>query len=447
MTMSISRKFTIPQLLAFAMPSTIMMVCMSLYTIVDGLFISNFAGTDALTASNIVFPIMCLFVASGVMFATGGAAVVATQIGEGQMGKAKRNLSLITLTSFLFSVVAAALILIFLDPVLRFLGATEALMPLCVSYIRIILLFAPAMSLQILFQSLLVVAGKPGLGLALTIGAGVVNIILDGLFMGVMDMGIAGAAWGTVVGYLIPALVGLVFFFSNRKGLAFDRPTMLWRTIGKTMSNGSSEMVSNVSTSVTTLLFNLYMLRLVGPDGVAALTIVMYSQFFLSSVFMGFSMGVAPVLSFRYGSNDIPYLKHLIRICINTILVASVSVVAISYLGRDFLVSLFVPESSPVHALAVHGFTIYTITYLFVGYNMFSSAEYTALSDGKTSAIISFSRTFLFLVSGIIGLTALWGLEGLWLAVPVAEAVTTIMIVIMNPRWKRKLFSSHTIPV
>lgn len=439
MAQSIAKRFNIGELLMFAFPSIIMMMFMSLYTIVDGFFVSRFVGTDALSAVNITYPMSSIVVAVGVMFATGGSAVVATQIGQGKEKEARKNFSLIVLTAFVSSVIISILAIMFLDPLVRLLGASGDLVEPSKNYLRILMLFAPMSVLQMLFQNFFVIAGRPGLGLGLTVGAGIFNMVFDYVFIVPMAMGIEGAAYATVLGYCIPAIVGAVFFLANRKGLHFSMPRFSWRVIGRSCFNGSSEMVTNLSGSITTLLFNILMMRMVGSDGVAAITIVLYSQFLMTSLFLGFSIGVAPIISYHHGAGDDAYLRRLYRICIGFVLVTSILVFVFSYFISGTIVQLFTPKTSAVYGLAVHGFKLFSIAFLFAGTNIFASALYTALSDGKTSALISFARTFLFTVIGILGLSALFGLDGLWLAIPFAELVTVgfVLLIVHYQRRKR----------
>lgn len=437
MAQSIAKKFNIGELLWFAFPSIIMMMFMSLYTIVDGFFVSRFVGTDALSAVNITYPMTSVVIAIGVMFATGGSAVVATQLGEGKERQAKQNFSLIVLTALIISIVITILALFGMDPLVRFLGASGDLIAPSKSYLRILMLFAPMSVLQMLFQNFFVIAGRPGLGLGLTVVAGIFNMVFDYIFIVPMGLGIDGAAYATVLGYCIPAIVGVIFFLAKRKGLHFSIPKLRWNVIGKSCFNGSSEMVTNLSGSVTTLLFNIYMMRLVGSDGVAAITIVLYSQFLMTSLFLGFSIGVAPIISYHYGAGDDTYLRRLYKICIAFVLVTSVMVFACAFFSSDLIVQLFTPKASPVYGLATHGFKLFAIAFLFAGTNIFASALYTALSDGKTSAIISFARTFLFTVVGILVLPMMIGLDGLWLAIPFAELITVGFVLLIVKRRNR----------
>ena len=279
MNQSLSRNFTFGQLVWYALPSIIMMVFMSLYTIVDGFFVARFVSTDALSAINIVYPVINLILGVSIMLATGGSAVVARLMGEGRHQEARENFSLIVVVGVIAGVVISAVGMLFTDQIIRLLGGSGDLLPLCRSYLQILLLFAPAYILQMLFQAFTMTAGKPALGMISTILAGVVNGILDYLLIVPLGMGIAGAALATAAGYLVPAAIGIIFFIRNKEGLHFAKPKFRGQVLRQSCLNGSSEMVTNLSTSVVTFLFNILMLHYLGSDGVASITIVLYTQF------------------------------------------------------------------------------------------------------------------------------------------------------------------------
>ena len=426
---SISRELSFPELLRFAFPSIVMMMFMSLYTIVDGLFVSRFVGSDALSAVNIAWPLISLINAIGIMFASGGSAIVARQMGEGGAEEANHSFSLIALANVLIGTGIATLCLIFLEPLMSFLGAEGILRPLCSSYLNILLRFAPMSLFQMLFQSFFVTAGHPRLGLGLTICGGLGNMILDYMFIVHFQLGVSGAAMATAMSYCIPAVGGLLFFlFLNRKGLHFKRPSSDLHLILDSCVNGSSEMVSNLSGSITTLLFNLVMLKLAGSDGVAAITAVLYCQFLMNALYLGFSMGVAPVVAYHFGAGNISFLRRTLRNCIVFIVSVSLCIFLIGITGARSIVGLFF-HGGTVEELACHGFRLFSICFLFSGINIFGSAFYTALGNGKTSAAISFSRTFLFTVLGILGMSRLWGMDGLWLAIPFGEFMTALFVI------------------
>ena len=395
-----------------------------MYTIVDGFFISRFVGTAALSATNIVYPLIGFFLAVGIMFATGGSAVVAAEMGRGEHREASGHFTAVVLTAVGFSVLAGAACLTFTDPVLDLLGASADTWAYGREYITILLVFMPISMLQCLFQSFLVTAGRPGLGLGLTVGAGLANMVLDYLFIVPLQMGIAGAALATAIGYCIPAVGGLWFFFRNRGGLCFTRPLWDFSVLLRSCANGASEMVTNLASSIITVVFNLILMAWIGTEGVAAITVIMYAQFLMVAFFMGFSIGVAPVFGYHYGAGNHRYLLRIRDHCIRFVLGASVVVAAVSYLSSGLIAVLFAPEGSLTAQLVDRGMRLFSLSFLFAGYNIFASALFTALSDGRTSAQISFARTFFFILVGIWLMTTLLGLDGLWLAIPFAELVT-----------------------
>lgn len=437
MNQALARDYRFGSLLKFALPTIVMMIFMSLYTIVDGVFVSRFVGTDALSAINIVYPIISIVIGLALMLATGGSAVIARKMGEGRTEEARRDFSLIVLVGVGLAIVIAILGNLFLRPLCYALGASEELIGYCVEYLRILLIFAPASVLQMLFQTFFVAAGRPGLGLGLNIFAGVVNGILDYVFIVPLGMGITGAALATAAGYLIPAVVGVLFFLRRKGSLWFARPVWDGRMLIQSCFNGSSEMVTNLSSAVITLLFNLVMMRLAGEDGVAAITIVLYAQFLLTALYLGFSMGVAPVLSYNYGSANTSRLQKLYRICMRFVIGSSVIVFVLALVFSKPLVAVFAPPGSSVFEIGLHGFRIFAACYLFAGTNIFASAMFTALSDGKTSALISFLRTFVFILPVLLLLPYALNIDGVWLSVPIAELLTLLVAGIFLARWYR----------
>lgn len=429
MTNSIAQKFNVFSLLKFALPTMVMMVFMSLYTIVDGIFVSRLVGSNALSAVNIVYPVINLLFAFGIMLSTGGSAIVARQLGEKKETEAQENFSLIALVSVLVGVVILMAGMLFLEPLCKVLGATPLILTDCKVYLGVLLLFGPLTMLQMFFQVFFVTAGKPALGLILTILGGVANVVLDYLFMGPMGFGVLGAALATGLGQAIMAVVGVIYFFIVKKGLHFVRPKFRGKVLLESCGNGSSEMVSNLSTAVVTFLFNLTMLRLLGEDGVAAITIVLYGQFLFTSLYLGFSMGVAPVFSFNYGEENYAQLKKIYKICMCFILFSSVVILALALLFAEPIVGIFSGRGTRTYEIAAGGFFLFSWNYLFAGINIFASAMFTAFGDGKISAIISFCRTFVFIVLSILALPAVMGVDGVWLSVPLAEFVTLFIAV------------------
>lgn len=440
MNNSLAKEFDLKSLLRFSAPSIAMMVFTSLYTIVDGIFVSNLVGTDALSAINICYPLLSLFYAISIMFSTGGCAVVSIQLGEGNSKKANRLFAFITLSALVVTAALAVVSFIFLEPLLTFLGCSETLIPLCKSYLSVLLVFAPVLTLQILFQSFFVAAGKPALGLILTVSAGISNMILDYVFMAHFNSGISGAALATAAGYFIPAIGGVIFFLKNRNGLCFSLPQIDFKALLKSCTNGSSEMVTNLSTSITTMLFNITMMKHLGNDGVAAITAVLYSQFLLTALYLGFSVGVAPIISYHYGAGNCVYLNKLKRICYKFVLATSVLSFVLAFSMSNPLASLFSGNNQNVHELIKHGMMLFSVGFIFSGFNIFTSAFFTALSDGLTSAIVSFSRTFLFIIAGLYLMMAILGIDGLWLSIPFAELCAFVISIIFLKAKQKTMF-------
>ncbi|ULQ58541.1 MATE family efflux transporter [Brucepastera parasyntrophica] len=426
----LGRRFSLSALLRFAFPTIFMMMFSGLYTIVDTVFVARFVGTNALSAINIVTPVINIIVGLGTMLSAGGSAVVARNMGSRRNREAGENFSLIVLAGVITGAVITIMGLMFLEPVIRALGASEVLLPYAKDYLAILFLFAPANMLQVLFANFFVTAGKPGLGMGLGLAAGLTNALLDFIFIVPLGMGIRGAALATGLGYLVPAAGGILFFFHNRTGgLRFTRPRLRFRVLGESCFNGSSEMVSQLSAAVTTFLFNRAMMSLLGEDGVAAITIIIYSQFLLTTFYIGFSMGVAPIFGYNYGSGSTAQIKRLLKICLGFIAAVSVIIFALSELCGPFLAGMFAGNSMRVFTIARRGFVIFPFSFLFCGINIFTSAFFTALSNGKVSAAVSFLRTFVFLTAGILTLPIFLGVDGIWLAVPLAEAGTLVVSV------------------
>ena len=436
---SIAKEFHFFSLLKFAFPSMIMMIFTSLYTMIDGIFVSRFIGTNALSAVNIVFPLCNIIMAIGIMLGTGGSAVIAKKLGEGKNREAKENFSLITVAGAILGLTVLILCFIFIEPILEMLGTNEVLYKLCYDYATVYLLFAPLCVLQLFFQYLYVAAGKPTMGLIVTIIGGVTNAVLDFIFIAVLDFGVKGAAFATGIGILVPAMYGLLYFSINRKGSCYlVKPKMDKKVLLNSCSNGASEMVSNIALSVVTILFNLIMMRLLGEDGVAAITIMLYAQFFLSAIFMGFSMGVAPVISYNYGSQNINQIKKVFKYCMIFILVCSILCCINDTIFSPLIITIFAAKGSNVYNIAMEGFGIFSISFLFAGINIFTSSLFTAFSNGKVSAIIAFMRTFVFITVCLVSLPALFGVNGVWISITMAELLSTIMCFIYIIVYKKK---------
>lgn len=420
----LAKDFNIRSLLQFAFPTILMMVFMGLYTIGDTIIISRFVNTDALSALNIVTPVINIIVGLGAMLATGGSAIVARKMGEGNAKRASQDFTLIVLAGAILGAIVAIVGSLFIDNIIWGLGASELLFPYCKQYLLVLLLFTPASMMQVLFQNLIVTAGKPGFGMVLSISAGAINVLLDYVFVVPMNMGIAGSALGTGIGYMIPTVIGIIFFLKSKGTLRFQKPIVDFRVLWESGSNGFSEMVSQIAAAVTTFLFNIMMMKLIGENGVAAITIIIYTQFLLTTLYIGFSMGVAPIISYNFGSKDYDRLKRIFRICLLFVCTVSVLIFAAAMLLGSPFVRIFSPEGTPVYEIARQGFLIFPISFLFCGFNIFASATFTALSNGKVSAIISTLRTFVFISVALLILPQYFDVIGVWISVPLAELLT-----------------------
>ncbi len=438
----LAKSFHAVSLIKFALPSMVMMLFMGLYTIVDTVFVARFVDTNALSSINIVCPVINVIVGLGTMLATGGSAVVAKKMGSGKTEEARSNFTLIIITGIIIGLVITVMGLLFLDEIIWGLGASEILFQYCRDYLTIQLIFVVGNIMQVLYQNLFVTAGKPTLGLVLSVLAGIANIVFDYVFIVLLQMGIKGAALGTGIGYMIPTVIGTVFFVTGRSELHFCKPKMDAYVLIKSCSNGVSEMVSQLSTAVTTFLFNATMMKLLGEDGVAAITVIIYLQFLLTTLYIGFSMGVAPVVSYNYGSGNVNQLKKVVRICFCFIMAVSIFVFLFSFFAGESIAKIFAENNENVFEITKAGFTIFSFSFLFSGCNIFASALFTALSNGKTSAAISFLRTFGFITIFLLVLPKFLQVTGVWLAIPIAELLTlmlTIYLIFRNRKYYKYL--------
>lgn len=433
----LSQNFNSVSLIKFAFPSMVMMVFMGLYTIVDTVFVARFVDTNALSSINIVCPVINIIVGLGTMLATGGSAIVAKKMGNGKTNEARSNFTLIIVTGIITGLIITIIGLLFLDEIIRGLGASEILFPYCKEYLTIQLIFAVGNIMQVLYQNLFVTAGKPTLGLVLSVLAGIANIAFDYIFIVLLQMGIKGAALGTGIGYMIPTIIGTIFFLTGNSELHFCKPKMDAFVLVKSCSNGASEMVNQLSTAVTTFLFNATMIKLLGEDGVAAITVIIYSQFLLTTLYIGFSMGVAPVISYNYGSGNVKQLKRVVSICFRFIMIVSALVFLFSFFAGESIAKIFAENNENVFAITKAGFAIFSFSFLFSGCNIFVSALFTALSNGKTSATISFLRTFGFIMIFLLILPRFLQVTGVWLAIPIAELFTLILTIYLIFRHRK----------
>ena len=428
MQIKLSDHFSYRKLLRFTLPSIIMMVISSIYSVVDGLFVSNLVGDLALSSVNIVFPVAMIVGSFGFMLGTGGSAIVARTMGEGDQPLANRYFSMIIYAVVVLGAVLSAVCVIYMEPIARFAGASDALIGDCVVYGRILLAGSVPFMLQTSFQSFFVVAEKPHLGLALSIAAGVTNMVMDYVLIVVCDLGVAGAAIATVMGYCVGGVLPLLYFLRpKREGIRLTRTRFYGKQLLHACTNGSSELMSNISSSVVGILYNIQLMRLIGEQGVAAYSVMMYVDFVFVATFLGFSIGSAPIVSYHYGAGNHPELKNVFRKSMAVILCTSVAMVILSELLSRPLSSAFVGYNAELLEMTVHGFRLFALCYLFCGINIYASSFFTALCNGALSALISFLRSLLLRGGMVLLMPILFGLDGIWTAVIAAEGLGAVV--------------------
>ena len=422
MKIQLSDHFTYKMLLRFVLPSIIMMVFTSIYGVVDGLFVSNFVGKTPFAAVNLVMPFIMIFGGIGFMFGTGGSALVAKTMGEGDKHRANQYFTMMIVVTLICGVIISTVGVIYMEPISIFLGADEEMLGDCVLYGRIVLAFNTAFMLQNVFQSFLIAAEKPKLGLWITVAAGVTNMALDALFMAVFRWGVAGAAIATGISQVVGGVLPLVYFLRpNSSLLRMTRTKLELRPILQASGNGASELVSNVTASVVGMLYNFQLLRLAGQNGVAAYGVLMYVEFIFAAVFIGYAIGCAPIVSYHFGAGNHSELKNLLKKSVLLMGAGGLAMVGIAQALAIPMARLFVGYDDALCQMTVHAFRISTVAFALVGFNIFNSSFFTALNDGAVSAIISFLRTFVFKLSAVLLLPMIWELDGIWWAGVAAE--------------------------
>ena len=430
MKVNLSDHFTYRKLLSFVLPSIVMMVFTSIYGVVDGLFVSNYAGKTAFAAINLVMPFIMVLGGMGFMIGTGGTALVAKVLGEGEKEEANRYFSMMVLVTLLLGVALSVVGVIFMRPVSRLLGATEAMMDDCVLYGRIVIAFTFTFMLQNVFQSFLIVAEKPKLGLAVTVAAGVTNMVLDALFVGGFGWGIAGAAVATGLSQCVGGILPLIYFLRpNNSLLRLCKTRLELRPILKACGNGSSELMSNISSSFVSMLYNFQLMRFAGEDGVSAYGVLMYVQFIFVAIYVGYAVGSAPIVGFHYGAKNHDELKNLLRK--STLLMASSGVVLtiLAMVLAGPLAKIFVGYDQGLYDLTRHAFRVFAYSFLLAGFNIFASSFFTALNNGAVSAAISFLRTLIFQTASVLLLPLVLGVDGIWWAIFAAEVFASLISV------------------
>lgn len=434
---SLEKKVTLTSLIKYTLPTVVMMMFFSLYTIVDGMFISKFVGANALSATNIVYPVINILIGIGVMFATGGSAIVAKTMGENKNEDAREYFTIITISAIVVGIVVEIICIIFMKDIIYALGSTESLYYNCKEYLFFMIIFTPFIILKLYFDYFLVTAGVANLGLLSSVAGGILNIVLDYVFIAEFNMGVRGAALATCIGYVVPSLVGIIYFFNKNNLLHFVKPKLNINVILRSCSNGISEMVTQISSALTTFLFNIVMIKFLGEDGVAAITIMLYIQFLLNSAYLGFTSGVSPRISYNYGRQDEKQVENLFKYSLIIICVFGLVTFFMSRAMSEILISLFAEKGSSLFDISHNGFMIFSIAFLVAGINIFGSGMFTAFSNGKISAILSFMRTFVFFLMGIFILPRIMGVNGVWLVVPFAEVSTMIVSLTFMYKYKK----------
>lgn len=433
MKIQLSDHFTYSKLFYYTLPSIAMMVFTSIYGVVDGYFVSNFVGKIPFTAVNFIYPVLMILGCAGFMFGTGGGAIIAKTLGERKSEKANRVFSLIVYASVACGVALGLLGVLFIRSIAAALGAQGRLLEDSVTYARVILSAIPAFILQFEFQCLFATAGKPALGLAVTIAAGCTNMALDALFVAVFRWGLVGAAAATALSQCVGGVVPLVYFARpNSSLLRLGRTRLDWKTLWKTCTNGSSELMSSISGSVVSMLYNAQLLRYAGEDGVAAYGVLMYVSLVFQAVFIGYSVGTAPVIGYHYGAQNHEELQGLRRRSMMVVAVFAAAMFAAAQLLARPLSLVFVGYDQGLLELTTQAFFIFSFAFLFSGFSIFGSSFFTALNNGLVSAAISFLRTLVFQVSAVLIFPLIWKVDGIWLSIVAAEvlavAVTAMLL-------------------
>ena len=440
MQIQLSDHFDYRRLLRFTLPSIAMMVFTSIYSVVDGYFVSNFAGKQPLAAVNMAWPVIMMLASLGMMFGTGGSALIAAAQGRGRRQRANEYFSLIVYVVIVLGFVLLGATWFLMEPIMKLLGAEGGLLADSVFYGKVCLVGLPAFMMQMLFQSLFITAERPQLGFYVTVGAGVANMVLDWVLIGILGMGLFGAAFATDVGFIIGGLIPLIYFIrKNSSTLCLGRTRWMPHALLKSAFNGSSELLSGIASSVVVLLYNFQLLRFAGENGVAAYSVIMYITFVFFALFIGFCNGVAPVISYHFGARNKDELKNLFKRCCTVIGISSVMLFVTAQLSIPLLSKVFVGYDGELYEMTVYAFRIIGFSFLVSGFNIFGSSLFTALNNGLLSAAISTSRSIIFEVGFVLLLPLAFGMNGIWFACWGTELAALAMTVFFVIR-KRKFY-------
>lgn len=439
MKIYLSDKFTYGKLLRFTAPSIIMMIFTSIYGVVDGFFVSNYVGKTPFAAVNFIYPFLMILGTVGFMFGTGGSAIVAKTLGENNEEKANRLFSFFVYISVALGAVIAVLAFIFIRPIAAALHAEGELLENCVLYGRIFILGLPMYVLQMEFQSFFVTAGKPGLGFLSTVAGGLTNMVFDALFIVVFKWGLAGAAAATVMGQCVGGIIPLVYFFRpNTSLLRLGKTNFDGAALLKATTNGSSELMSNISMSLVSMLYNVQLIKYAGEDGVSAYGVLMYVNLVFLAIFIGYSIGTAPVIGYHYGAKNPAEIGSILKKSFVIIGISSLAMLGFSEVMAGPLSRIFVGYDPALYEMTVHGFRIFSFQFLFAGVSIFASSFFTALSNGGVSAMISFLRTLVFQTAAILILPLIWKLDGIWISIVAAELVSFVVSLIYIAAKRKK---------
>lgn len=372
------------------------------------------------------------------MFATGGNAIVSKLLGEKKEQKARECFSLIVVVTIITGIIIGVVSLLFIKPIILLLGSTESIYGYCKDYLSIFLMFAPFMMVKLLFDYYYVTVDKAGFGLWISVFGGILNVILDYVFIVIFNMGVSGAAYATIIGYVVPAVIGLVFFMNKKRVLYITKPVMNLKVLTDSCINGSSEMVTQLASAVTTYLYNIAMLKYLGEDGVAAITVILYIQFLLSAAYIGFTSGAAPRIGYNYGAENKEEIQKLIKYSFTIIISFSIISFIIAFILKNPLTAMFCGKGTEVYNITIHGFDLFALNFLLCGINIFTCGMFTAFSNGKVSGLLSLFRTFIFFIIGIIILPYFFDVDGVWLVAVFAEAFSLILSVVYLLKYKEE---------
>ena len=428
----LSDHFNFPRLLRFCLPSIGMMVFISIYGVVDGFFVSNFVGKTSFAAVNLIMPFNMILGGVGFMIGTGGSALVAKYLGEKNEEYARRCFSMLIYVTIVLGIILSSLGIIFAEPVARLLGATDEMLGESVTYVRVCQIFNASFMLQNVFQSFLVTAEKPKLGLASTIAAGITNMSLDALFIAGLGLGVAGAAAATGMSQVIGCVIPLIYFLKKDNGgklhLVKTKPEI--RPILNAFGNGSSELMTNISSSLVSMLYNFQLMEIAGENGVSAYGVLMYIQFIFAAVFIGYSIGTAPIVGYNFGAQNHSELKNMLKKSVTLMLGGGVVMFAIAELSAPLLAHIFVGYDKELFGMTCHAFRMFSFAFILSGFNIYVSSFFTALNNGAVSAAVSFLRTLLFQSAAVIILPMIFELDGIWISVTIAEVAAFIISLI-----------------